>query len=82
MKRKPDGSALSQLVPHLAMGASLGAALALALLFTGASRVGTMLMNAPEPVPATLLFISCFASMIAAGATITGVIFEQVERGR
>jgi len=82
MRRKPDQPAFSQLIPHLAMGASLGAALAVALLFTGASRVGMMLMNAPEAVPAMLLFIACFASMIAAGATITGLIFEQVERGR
>jgi hypothetical protein len=81
MDRKPDQPVFSQLVPHLAMGASLGAALAVALLFTGASRIGTMLMNAPEPVPAMLLFIAGFAAMIATGATITGMIFEQVDRG-
>ena len=82
MDRKPDQPAFSQLVPHLAMGASLGAALAIALLFTGANRVGMMLMNAPEPLPAVLLFVGCISSMIAAGATITGLIFEQIDLER
>jgi len=79
MRSRPGRPLLRALAGHLAMGAALGTSLALLLFFSNTRNISTMLVNGSTPRLATMVFIAIFASVIAVGASITGLIFASMD---
>jgi hypothetical protein len=80
MRRKPRSPLIGKLAGHLAMGVCLGVMLALALVAANIGNVSDMLARAAAPNQALIVLIGSFASTFGVGATVTGLIFEEVDR--
>jgi len=68
-----------KLAGHLAMGATLGTALAFALILTDTDRIFEMIVSSAQPRVTTFVFVGVLGSICAVGATITGLIFMLAE---
>ena len=68
-----------KLAGHLAMGATLGTALAFALILTDTDRIFEMTVSSAQPRVTTFVFVGVLGSICAVGATITGLIFMLAE---
>jgi len=79
MRHRIQGPFLLKLAGHLAMGAMLGTALALALIMTDTDRIIEMIVSSVQPRMTTLVFVGVLGSICAVGATITGLIFMLAE---
>jgi hypothetical protein len=79
MRHRIQGSFLLRLAGHLAMGASLGTGLALALILVDSGRLLEMIASNAPPGVTTLVFVGLLGSVCAVGATITGLIFMLAE---
>jgi hypothetical protein len=79
MRHRIEGSFLLRLAGHLAMGASLGTGLALALILVDSGRLLEIIASSAPPGVTTLVFIGVLGSVCAVGATITGLIFMLTE---
>jgi hypothetical protein len=79
MRHRIEGHLLLRLAGHLAMGASLGTGLALALIMMDSGRIFEMIVNGAQPGMTTLVFVGVLGSICAVGATITGLIFMLAE---
>jgi hypothetical protein len=79
MRHRIQGSFLLRLAGHLAMGASLGTGLALALILVDRGRLLEMIASSAPPGVTTLVFVGLLGSVCAVGATITGLIFMLAE---
>ena len=79
MRRRIERSFLLKLAGHLAMGASLGTGLALALILMDTGRIFEMIVSSAQPRVTTLVFVGVLGSICAVGATITGLIFMLAE---
>jgi len=79
MRHRIEGPILLKLAGHLAMGASLGTALALAPVMMDTGRIFEMIVSSAEPRLTTLVFVGVLGSICAIGATITGLIFMFIE---
>lgn len=67
-----------QVMVHTAMGAVLGALLALALIVTD-SHLFELIAHFPSPGFPLVLLIGVSSFLIAAGATLTGLLFTTIE---
>jgi hypothetical protein len=81
MRRRIEGPFLLRLAGHLAMGASLGTGLALALLTMDTNHVFETIVSSGYPQMTTFVFVGVLGSICAVGATITGLIFMLAEDG-
>jgi hypothetical protein len=79
MRQRTEGPFLLKLAGHLAMGASLGTGLALALIMMDTGRIFEMIVSSVQPGITTLVFVGVLGSICAVGATITGLIFMLAE---
>jgi hypothetical protein len=79
MRHRIQGSFLLRLAGHLAMGASLGTGLALALILVDRGRLLEMIASSAPPAVTTLVFVGVLGSVCAVGATITGLFFMLAE---
>ena len=79
MRHRIEGAFLLKLAGHLAMGASLGTGLALALIMMDTGRVFQMIVSSAQPRTTALVLIGVLGSICAVGATITGLIFMLAE---
>jgi hypothetical protein len=75
MRHRIKGRFLLQLAGNLAMGASLGTGLALALIVMDTGRIYEMIASSAQPQLTILVFVGVLGSICAVGATITGLIF-------
>jgi len=82
MRHRIEGPFLLKLAGHLAMGAALGTALAIALILTDTGRIFEMIVSSAQPRVTTLVFVGVLGSICAVGATITGLIFMLAEDER
>jgi len=62
------------------MGIGLGTILALSLLTLDTSNTSIMIRNAPNATELLVVFIGTFASTFGIGATLTGLIFMEMDR--
>ena len=67
-----------QLIVHTAMGAVLGALLALAVIVTN-RHFFEMIAHSPSPRFLVALLMGVTSFLIAAGATLSGAIFTTIE---
>ena len=67
------------LIGHSAMGAGLGLLLSLTLIVSGAGNIFEMITNSEEPKLTAAIFVGFFTSIIAVGATLSGLIFMAME---
>jgi hypothetical protein len=81
MRHRIEGPFLLRLAGHLAMGASLGTGLALALLTIDTNHIFEMIVSNRYPQITTFVFVGVLGSICAVGATITGLIFMLDEDG-
>jgi hypothetical protein len=81
MRRRIEGPFLLRLAGHLAMGASLGTGLALALITMDTGRLFEMIVSSANQQITTFVFVGVLGSICAVGATITGLIFMLAEDG-
>jgi hypothetical protein len=81
MRHRIEGPFLLRLAGHLAMGASLGTGLALALLTIDTNHIFEMIVSNRYPQITTFVFVGALGSICAVGATITGLIFMLDEDG-
>jgi hypothetical protein len=79
MRHRIEGPFLLKLAGHLAMGASLGTGLALALIMMDTGRIFQMIVSSAQPRITTLVFVGVLGSICAVGAAITGLIFMLAE---
>ena len=79
MRHRIQGPFLLKLAGHLVMGATLGTALALALIMTDTDRIIEIIVSSAQPRMTTLVFVGVLGSVCAVGATITGLIFMLAE---
>ncbi len=79
MPSKPQVT-FGELAVHLAMGVGLGTMLALLLITMNAADIFGMIRNTSDPVTTLGLFIGGLASSFGIGATLTGLIFTQMEK--
>ena len=77
--RKNPPSLLHRLLPHLAMGVNLGSLFALTLIVMDAAHVRDTLSSLASPRLATLAFVLAASVLFAAGAGLTGLLYEQSE---
>lgn len=80
MQTKSSRSLALALVGHLAMGAGLGAFLAVTLLLSDANDVFQMIVNSADPKGTILVFVGTLTMTFAIGATLTGLIFRLQDR--
>jgi len=81
MRHRIERPFLLRLAGHLAMGASLGTGLALALITMDTSHIFEMIVSGANPRITTFVFVGVLGSICAVGATITGLIFMLAEDG-
>lgn len=62
------------------MGASLGAILALTLVVSNAGSLFDTIINSAAPATTLAVFFCSIVAMLGIGSTLTGLIFEAVER--
>jgi hypothetical protein len=79
MPRGPKRPQLYGLISHLTMGAGLGVLLALLLLICDTRNVFGSIVNSGSPKLTLAIFFGTLTSLIAAGSTITGWIFNMME---
>jgi hypothetical protein len=79
MRHRIEGPFLLRLAGHLAMGASLGTGLALALITMDTGRIFEMIVSSANPRITAFVFVGVLGSICAVGATITGLIFMLAE---
>ena len=79
-KRRKATSLVGALSGHLGMGAGLGTILALSLLVGNVSNIFTMIRNSPDVAQLLLVFVGGFAATFGIGATLTGLIFIEMDR--
>ena len=75
-----SGSALSRLLTHCGMGLALGAGLALFLLATDTGRIYSMITRKDGSLSDAFHLVLGFGLIIGVGASITGYIFDELER--
>jgi hypothetical protein len=78
MQKDPRIPSLRQVIVHTTMGAVLGALLALALIVTN-RHLFELIAHSPSPRFFLALFMGISSSLIAAGATLSGIIFMTAE---
>jgi hypothetical protein len=78
MHEDPRTASFRQVIVHTAMGAVLGALLALALLVTD-RHLFELIAHFPSPGFPLLRLIGVSSFLIAAGATLTGLLFTTIE---
>jgi hypothetical protein len=71
----------SHLLTHLLMGASLGLACAIVVLLTDLAHLRDFFDTKPDPHLAELSFALNLALAFGFGATLTGYVFMQMEKG-
>jgi len=79
MPRRTPPSLFRRLLPHVAMGMSLGIFCALTLIVMDAAHIRAMLSSLEVPGLAIFTFVFAASSLFAAGAGLTGFIFIAVE---
>lgn len=79
MQAGPRRSLFRELASHLAMGAGLGAFLALSLIVTDARHIFDMIVNSSAPRLTIAVLVSTFVLIFAIGASLTGMIFISME---
>ena len=79
MRERSSTRLVGRLIGHSAMGAGLGLLLSLTLIVSGAGNVFEMIINSEEPKLTVAIFVGFFASIIAVGATLTGLILMAIE---
>ncbi|MGC2077389.1 MAG: hypothetical protein WA728_15395 [Xanthobacteraceae bacterium] len=78
MQKDPTIPSFRQVIVHTAMGAVLGALLALALIVTN-HHLFELIAHSQSPRFFVALLMGVSSSLIAAGATFSGLIFKTVE---
>jgi hypothetical protein len=78
MQKDPRLPSFRQVIVHTAMGAVLGALLALALLATNRDLL-KLIAHSPSPGFDVVLFMSVFSFLIAAGASFSGLILRALK---
>jgi hypothetical protein len=78
MQKDPRTPSFRQVIVHTAMGAVLGAMLALALIVTN-RHLFELIAHSPSPRFFVALLMGVSSSLIAAGATFSGLIFTTAE---
>jgi NhaP-type Na+/H+ or K+/H+ antiporter len=78
MQKDPKMPSFRQVIIHTAMGAVLGALLALALIATN-RHLFELIAHSPSPRFLVALLMGVSSSLIAAGATFSGLIFMTAE---
>jgi len=79
-KRRKAITVVGALTGHLGMGAGLGTILALSLLVGNVSNIFTTIRNSPDAGQLLLVFVGGFAATFGIGATLTGLIFMEMDR--
>jgi hypothetical protein len=77
---KQGWSLVSQLASHLLMGTLLGLIFTLSLVATNLAGVFDLIKGTSQPMQSLLVLAVSFASTFGVGATITGFLFEEIER--
>jgi hypothetical protein len=81
MKQPPAKSGLlANLLTHLLMGACLGLACAIVVLFADLGHLRDFFASKPDPRVAELAFALNLSLAFAFGATLTGYILMQMEK--
>src|SRR5262249_58348963 len=78
MHKDPKTPSFRQVIVHTAMGVVLGALLALALIVTN-RHLFELIAHFPSPGFPLALLIGVSSFLIAAGATLSGLLFTTVE---
>jgi len=79
-QRKPKSGLLANLLTHLLMGACLGLACAIVVLFADLGHLRDFFASKPDPHLAELAFALNLSLAFAFGATLTGYILMQMEK--
>lgn len=79
---KTKGVRIRDISGHAAMGATLGASLALTLLIADSRNIFAMIVNSAAPKLTMLAFLGIFATTFAVGAALTGLLFMAMEQER
>jgi hypothetical protein len=77
---KTKSDLLPRLLTHLLMGACLGLACAILMLFTDLAHLREFFANKPDPHVAELSFALNLCLAFALSATLTGFIFMQMDK--
>jgi hypothetical protein len=72
-------SIMLEMACHAAMGVALGLGFALALTFSDAFGIATLIAHSPEPRMTLTVFVGMFTLAFAIGATLTGFVFTMME---
>jgi hypothetical protein len=77
----PNGpkSAAAAIAGHLAIGAGLGAALALALLLETDPPIFRLVFAGSSPALALVLYIGVFVITFGLGSTLTGLLLDETD---
>jgi hypothetical protein len=78
MHKDPRTPSFRQVIVHTAMGAVLGALLALALIVTN-RHLFELIAHFPSPGFPLARLVGVSSFLIAAGATLTGLLFTTIE---
>jgi predicted alpha/beta superfamily hydrolase len=78
MQKDSRSPTLVQLIIHYAMGAVLGALLALAMIFTH-KDIFQFILSSSSPLLDTMMFVGVLSFAIGTGASMTGFIFSAIE---
>jgi NhaP-type Na+/H+ or K+/H+ antiporter len=78
MQKDSRTPASAQLIIHCAMGAILGALLAVALIVTN-RHIFQVIASSSSPSGSLALFVGFFSFVVGTGATISGFIFTAIE---
>lgn len=70
---------LTHVLGHAAIGGCFGLSVSLALIVSDLAHIFQMIANASMPQLTALAFVSIFTLLFAAGATLSGLIFEADE---
>ena len=79
MQPGPRAPSFGELAGHAAIGAGLGVFLSLTLIIGDTAHISGMIVNSSNPEMTILMFIGIFSSVLAVGATLTGLIFSKFD---
>ena len=74
-----DPAIVIEMASHAAMGVALGLGFALALTFTDAFGVASLIAHSREPGVTLTIFVGTSTLAFAVGATLTGFVFTMMQ---
>jgi hypothetical protein len=80
-KPRPSVASLAlELAGHAAMGVALGLGFCFVILLIEPANVGVLISHTDQPKSSAVMLIVFFALLFGAGATMTGIIFSNMDR--